>query len=206
MFRSVVSRSLPARSAFSMISSRPSSSIAPPGNANPEAFPAQRAAALAFAKENGYWGDCLVEIPVEWGTQDPNNHVNNAVYLRWLESGRLNAIRTLSNALPEAQAKDLRGSGKGKGVILARLTYDYLRTTHHPDTILVLHKVSSVSARKMIMEHAIYSYDQSTLVGKGECVLVGYNYDTLKSTEWPSEVRKLVEERGAKSVDSSAKL
>ncbi|GAA6011851.1 hypothetical protein JCM11491_000771 [Sporobolomyces phaffii] len=181
-------------------------SVAPPGTFNPEAFVGARQAAIEFAKAGGYWEDCLVEAPVAWGEQDPNNHVNNAVYLRWLESGRLNAIRTLSNALPEDQARDLRGSGKGKGVILARLTYDYLRTTHHPDTILVLHKVSSISARKMIMEHAIYSYDQARLVGKGECVLVAYDYDQLKSTEWPSEVRKLVEGRGAKREDKSAKL
>ena len=56
------------------------------------------------------------------------------------------------------------------------------------------------------MEHAIYSYDQARLVGKGECVLVAYDYDFLKSTEWPSQVIKLVEERGAKKVDSSSKL
>ena len=55
----------------------------------------------------------------------------------------------------------------------------------------------------MIMEHAIYSYEQASLVGKGECVLVAYDYDKLKSTEWPSEVRRLVEARGAKSVDSA---
>ncbi|GAA5994164.1 hypothetical protein JCM5350_006338 [Sporobolomyces pararoseus] len=191
---------------YSSSSSSSTINIAPPGTANVESFPAQREAGIQFAKEGNWWVDCLVEAPVAWGEQDPNNHVNNAVYLRWLESGRLNAIRTLSNALPEAQAKDLRGSGKGKGVILARLTYDYLRTTHHPDTILVLHKVSSVSSRKMTMEHAIYSYDQARLVGKGECVLVAYDYDFLKSTEWPSQVIKLVEERGAKKVDSSSKL
>ncbi|GAA5886646.1 hypothetical protein JCM16303_001397 [Sporobolomyces ruberrimus] len=189
------------------MSARHSSSvgIAPPGTFDSAAFPAQRQAALEFAREGGWYEDCLVEAPVAWGEQDPNNHVNNAVYLRWLESGRLNAIRTLSNALPEAQAKDLRGSGKGKGVILARLSYDYLRTTHHPDTILVLHKVSSISSRKMIMEHAIYSYDQARLVGRGECVLVAYDYDTFKSTEWPSQVRELVESRGAKR-EEKAKL
>ncbi|GAA5923385.1 acyl-CoA thioesterase [Sporobolomyces koalae] len=183
-----------------------STSLAPPGTFNPSAFPAQREAALKFARANGYWEDCLVEAPVAWGEQDPNNHVNNAVYLRWLESGRLNAVRTLSNALPEAQAKDLRGSGKGKGVILARLSYDYLRTTHHPDTIMVLHRVSTVSARKMVMDHAIYSYDQARLVGKGEAILVAYDYDTLKSTEWPEAISKLVIDRGAKREEPKAKL
>lgn len=55
------------------------------------------------------------------------------------------------------------------------------------------------------MEHAIYSYDQARLVGKGECVLVAYDYDTFKSTEWPSQVRELVESRGAKR-EEKAKL
>ncbi|GAA6061994.1 hypothetical protein JCM10212_004272 [Sporobolomyces blumeae] len=192
--------------ASSSSSSSAGPSIAPPGTFSPEKFPQQREAALKFAREGGWYEDCLVEAPVAWGEQDPNSHVNNAVYLRWLESGRLNTIRTLAKVLPEEQAKDLRGSGKGKGVILARLTYDYLRTTHHPDTILVLHRVSSVSPRKMILDHAIYSYDQACLVGKGEAVLVAFDYDNLKSTQWPDQVMKLVEDRGAKKAEAKAKL
>lgn len=51
---------------------------------------------------------------------------SNAVYFRWLETGRLNFMRTLGSHLSNPQAaKDLSGSGKGKGVILARITFDY---------------------------------------------------------------------------------
>lgn len=31
----------------------------------------------------------VIEIPVQWGDQDAFGHVNNTVYLRWLESGRI---------------------------------------------------------------------------------------------------------------------
>jgi len=57
----------------------------------------------------------------------------------------------------------------------------------------------------MIMEHAIYSYDQACLVGKGEAILVAYDYDKQKSTEWPSEISQLVEERGAKREEKKEK-
>ena len=53
-------------------------------------------------------------------------HCSNAVYFRWLETGRLNFMRVLGSHLQNEQAaKDLSGSGKGKGVILARITFDY---------------------------------------------------------------------------------
>jgi len=50
-----------------------SSSIAPPGTFSPEKFPAQREAAIKFAREGGWWEDCMVEAPVAWGEQGENS-------------------------------------------------------------------------------------------------------------------------------------
>lgn len=62
----------------------------------------------------------LLRLPA----RSPNR--SNAVYFRWLETGRLNFMRVLGSHLQNEQAaKDLSGSGKGKGLILARITFDY---------------------------------------------------------------------------------
>lgn len=51
--------------------------------------------------------------------------LSNAVYFRWLETGRLQWLWGMGERLGPDVAKDLRGAGKGKGPILARITFDY---------------------------------------------------------------------------------
>jgi len=53
-----------------------SSQIAPPGTFNPEKFPQQRQAAIKFAREGGWWEDCMVEAPVAWGEQGENSSLS----------------------------------------------------------------------------------------------------------------------------------
>lgn len=93
-------------------------------------------------------------------------------------------MRVLGSHLDPQAAKDLSGSGKGKGVILARITFDYRvrlpsfaslpvssisngsltadcagqKPTFHPDNLLILHKPVQVSAKKMILQASVYSY------------------------------------------------
>ncbi|GAA6006567.1 hypothetical protein JCM10207_004976 [Rhodosporidiobolus poonsookiae] len=167
----------------------------------PEAYGEGKAAALAWARENGFKDDMLVEIALQWGDQDSNAHVNNVVYFRWLETGRLNFMRALTTSLPESVARDLHGSGKGKGVILARITYDYRLPAFYPDYVLIMHRPVQYSSRKMVFETAIYSYAQKTILGKGEAVMVGYDYDAQRSTNFPPEVLQELEQRGARKVE-----
>lgn len=37
-----------------------------------------------------------VEIPVQWGDMDASQHVNNVVYLRWVEAARVTFYLSLS--------------------------------------------------------------------------------------------------------------
>ncbi|BGP67181.1 hypothetical protein NBRC10513v2_000499 [Rhodotorula toruloides] len=198
-----------------------------------EAYQSGRESALKWAKENGYSDECMVEVQVAWGEQgesanllakedgvrdtadlvgatlspsaDANAHVNNAVYFRWLETGRLNFMRVLGSHLDPQAAKDLSGSGKGKGVILARITFDYRKPTFHPDNLLILHKPVQVSAKKMILQASVYSYAQQTVVGTSDSVMVGYDYDAGKSCAWSPQLVELLVERGAEKVESSGK-
>ncbi|GAA5980964.1 hypothetical protein JCM10908_003932 [Rhodotorula pacifica] len=174
-----------------------------------EKYSSGKEAAMKWAKENGYSEECLVELPVQWGEQDANAHVNNAVYFRWLETGRLNFMRVLGSHLQNEQAaKDLSGSGKGKGVILARITFDYRRPVMQPDNVLIAHKPLEVAARKLVLHGSVYSYSQQAVVGESDSVMVAYDYDATKSCEWDPELIRLLVERGAehKQKGGEAKL
>ncbi|BGP36521.1 hypothetical protein JCM10450v2_000418 [Rhodotorula kratochvilovae] len=175
----------------------------PLGNALAEKdYLAGRDAALKWARENGYNEESLVELPVAWGEQDANNHVNNAVYFKWLETGRLKYLNALGDHLDPADAKDLRGSGKGKGPILARITFDYRKPTFYPDNIIVAHKPLQVSAKKMVTQAVIYSYAQRAVVGTSDSVTVSFDYDAGKSCPWPAAFVDLLVERGAERLEA----
>ncbi|GGD72752.1 acyl-CoA thioesterase [Maribacter cobaltidurans] len=37
-----------------------------------------------------------LELPVQWGDMDAAQHVNNTVYLRWMESARIEMFQKMS--------------------------------------------------------------------------------------------------------------
>ena len=39
-----------------------------------------------------------VDIPVQWGEQDGFGHINNAVFIRWLEASRIQTGRGTNHA------------------------------------------------------------------------------------------------------------
>ncbi|GAA5969207.1 hypothetical protein JCM11641_007509 [Rhodosporidiobolus odoratus] len=189
-------------------SSPTASSMPPFGCAlTAEDYQSRREEALDYARENKFVEGALVELPVQWGEQDSNAHVNNVVYFRWLESGRLALMRELAWGLPEDLARDFGGSGKRKGVILARITFDYKLPVFFPDQVLVMHRPLSYSSKKMILEGQIYSFTQQKVVGTSQAVMVSYDYEQGRSTEHPETVLEALIKTGAKREEGSkAKL
>ncbi|KPV78262.1 uncharacterized protein RHOBADRAFT_40810 [Rhodotorula graminis WP1] len=187
---------------------RASSHTAAPPPGNPLAadkYLEGKAKAFAWLRDNGYPEDSAVECPVAWGEMDANAHVNNSVYFRWLESGRLANLNALADQLPSpSDAAALRGNGKGKGPILARITFDYGLPVAYPDNVLVAHKCKQVGAKKMVSQAVVYSYAQQCVVGTSDSVVVSYDYDNGRSCPWPTSLVDLVVERGAERLESSA--
>ncbi|TNY20299.1 HotDog domain-containing protein [Rhodotorula diobovata] len=179
----------------------------PPPVGNPldaDKYTRGREAAFEWIRANGFSEDSCVEIPVAWGEQDANAHVNNAVFFRWLETGRLQNLSWLGTQIPEADAQALKGNGKGKGPILARITFDYGKPVAYPDNVLIAHKCTAVGAKKFINKAVVFSYDQQCVVGTSDSVVVSYDYDHGKSTPWPTSLVDLVVKRGAERLESGA--
>lgn len=71
----------------------------------------------------------VIEVPVQWGDQDTFGHVNNVVYLRWLESSRIAYMRRVG-LFESLEAERI-------GPILASIKCDYRRQVTFPDTVAV---------------------------------------------------------------------
>lgn len=111
-----------------------------------------------------------VEVPVAWGDMDALGHVNNTVYLRWFETGRIAYFDRLAGLTA-------RMASEGRGPILARQECDYRLPLSYPDTVTVEVTISSFGRTSFTMEFRIRSAAKGGAVaaqGKGVAVLVHY--------------------------------
>ena len=126
----------------------------------------------------------IISWPVQWGDQDAFGHVNNTVFIRWFESGRVAYLEQLG----------LGGSlsGKGLGPILAAINCNYRRPINHPDTIHIGTRVTKVGKSSMTIAHAIFSERLQSIAADGDSVVVMFNYDTQKSSRVPDNLRAMI--------------
>ena len=66
-------------------------------------------------------------IPIRWGDMDAMNHVNNTIYFRYLESCRIEWMRSI-NALPNP---------KGEGPVIVNAFCNFYKQLEYPGDVLV---------------------------------------------------------------------
>jgi acyl-CoA thioester hydrolase len=127
----------------------------------------------------------IVTLPVQWGDQDSFKHVNNTVYLRWLETARVEYLMRIG----------LWGEAPhGVGPILASITCDYRRPLNHPDRIRVGARVTRVGNSSFRMEHVIVSETLGVVVAESHSTLVVFDYKRGKPVRVPEEVRTAIQD------------
>jgi acyl-CoA thioester hydrolase len=125
-----------------------------------------------------------VEIAVAWGDMDAYQHVNNVVYLRWLETSRMAYFERLG--LMERKERD------GVGPILARAAVDYRLPVTYPDRVRVDVSVSRVGRSSFTMGYRVWSTAQGAEVATGETVIVNYDYRSARSVPIEAGLRDAI--------------
>jgi acyl-CoA thioester hydrolase len=125
-----------------------------------------------------------LDIPVAWGEMDAFGHVNNVVYIRYLESARIAYIRALD--LPEFLGQS------GIGPILAAIHCRYKAPVVFPDTLTVGTRVRDVGHDRFTVQHAIASHAQQRIVAEGEGVVVCYDYRAGRKAPVPDVLRERI--------------
>lgn len=121
-------------------------------------------------------------IPLRWGDLDARRHLNNTLYFRLMEEGRIQAFRAFG-------MDDL----SSHGIILASIACDFLRSLTYPSTARVTHRVSRIGRSSLDLDVLIERSDEpGVLYARGREVLVWVDYDSGKSVPWPEPIlRKL---------------
>ncbi|KAL7805913.1 Thioesterase/thiol ester dehydrase-isomerase [Trichoderma gracile] len=122
---------------------------------------------------------------VQWGDMDMMGHVNNVIYNRYAESGRVNWARKLaqfSDPKYEQEWYDLM-TPKGVGLILASIRTDFKFPMTFPDRVTVLHKLVTKpdnSSDRFYLEAVMYSEQHRRPAAKCFEDIVVYDYRAAK--------------------------
>lgn len=113
------------------------------------------------------------QIPVRFRDCDPLGHVNNAVYLTYLETARL--------VLWKAQGVD--------GVILARAEVDYRSQARYGQNLEVRVRLEGLGRSSFRYEYEIVDVPSGRVVVTAKTVQVYFDYAAQSPVEIPEAVR-----------------
>ena len=134
-------------------------------------------------------------IEVRFRDCDPLGHVNNAVYLTYLEQARLVQWRTLwrfgglRNLDPGRGNTAEQTVTDAPGVILARVEIDYKRPAHYGDALDVRIGLAAIGRTSFTYEYEIAD-GANRLVAAARTVQVFYDYGASRPVPIPDDLRR----------------
>jgi len=126
----------------------------------------------------------VIAWPVQWGDQDAFGHVNNTVFARWFESGRIACMERLG--MPTSRRDE------GVSGILASLNCQYRRQVTYPDTVLIGARITRLGNKSLSMQHVVYSTAEQAVAAEGDSVIVCYDYRSRQTVPIPKALRAAI--------------
>ncbi|MCC6645906.1 MAG: acyl-CoA thioesterase [Polyangiaceae bacterium] len=112
---------------------------------------------------------------------DALGHVNNTVYFRYFESGRIVYFERAGAGFRET------------GPILATASCEFLLPLTYPDTVRVEVGVTRLGTTSFTMVYRVVSLGRGALAARGASVCVWYDYRAGAKAALPSDVRARIE-------------
>jgi acyl-CoA thioester hydrolase len=122
------------------------------------------------------------ELEVRFRDCDSFGHVNNAVYLTYLEQARFAYWQRLSGQ-----------SASVRNIILARVECDYRKAAVAGDRLIVRLRVSAIGNSSFTLEYEIVNARTRDVVAQARTVQVTYDYTAGRSVPIPDDMRARLE-------------
>ena len=113
---------------------------------------------------------------------DMLRHVNNAAYVRWLETIR-------SEYFAEVLGGEIAGE---RGIIMAKLEVDYELPLQYRERVAVGCKVSRIGKKSFDFSYEVWSEDRSRRSARAVTTVVAMNYETGATIEVPESWRAAI--------------
>lgn len=133
-----------------------------------------------------------LEVRVHWGDMDAMQHVNNIIYLKWVESTRLLLFEQLMKGETAGVAEI--------GPILAWSDIKYIAPVVYPDTVKIDFDIVRLKEDRLECQAHLYSTAQNRLVAISKNTIKAYNIKKLKKAEIPSHWISQLREHYGESI------
>lgn len=126
----------------------------------------------------------IFECPLRWSDMDAFGHVNNVVFMRYLEEARIDFMFRLAR---KADSESFTG-----GSVVARHEIDYLRPlVHRHEPVTVETWVSKLGHASVTVAYEVK--DSETVYARASTVVVPYNLEAERPRRLSDEERSFLE-------------
>ena len=115
---------------------------------------------------------------------DTLGHVNNAIYFRYIESGRI----AYFDAIGAGAGLD----GGGDGPILADIQCSFIGQLRHPAQIDIGTRTAKIGTKSFTVEAGIFLAGDDTPVATSKAVVVWFDYVNQRTAQLPDALRQRV--------------
>lgn len=114
---------------------------------------------------------------VYWGEMDAFGHINNVIYFRYFETGRINFFNQTGFW------KDL--DNETVRIVVVKLDCNFVQEIIYPKEIGIAVAIKEIGNSSVKVHHIVYdANDVNTIFAHGEGVIVGTDPQTGKSKPW----------------------
>lgn len=125
-------------------------------------------------------------VQIRFVDTDMLGHVNNSIYLSFMEYARINYFRAVLGA---------NVNWNSRGIIVGKAIIDYKVPIFFRDNLVVKTRVSRLGKKSFDMEYQLVHITpdkKEVLKATGVTVMVCYNYEENKTIEIPTEWREKI--------------
>ena len=117
------------------------------------------------------------ELKTRWKDIDSFGHVNNAVFLTYIEDARI------------MYSKRWNVTEKKRSLIVASIKIDYLRQIEHPSDLIVGQKLSRIGNSSFDIQSAIFLHNDPKPAANSVVSCVCFDYEQGKSVPVYDEIK-----------------
>lgn len=122
------------------------------------------------------------QLATRWGDEDRLGHVNNAKFFTYDESARLEYFERLAGG--DA------GFWQGSGLILAHVGCDFLQQLHHPATLDIGIRITTLGRTSLRTQGAMFVGERLMAVTRS--VIVWFDFHRQRAVPVPEPVKQAI--------------
>lgn len=123
------------------------------------------------------------QVPVRWGDMDAYGHVNNALYMRYLEEARVQLLANIGAAM----------DGNGIDPVVINVGCTFLRPVNYPATMIIKSYVGEIGRSSFMVHYELATTDApDILCSEGYSKVVWMDHKTGRSVSLPDQIRSKI--------------